>query len=491
MRLMPCARQMCATAFASVLAALALAATATSAVAADPTTTRLQSSVPSPVWGQSVTFTATVTDNPNPGTTPTGAVQFKVDTLDVGGPVPLDAGGRATYTTSSLSIRTHDVVAVFTSASFDGSADTLAVRVDKADANVVETLSPDPTVAGQSATFLAAVTAAAPGAGAPTGFVQFFDDDGSPIGGAVELDSAGKALIEATAGAGSYRVHAVYFGNDFFEPSVGSVDQTVNKADTAVTLTAPATVLSPRQSVQLTALVKAVPPGDVTSFFGTLQFTLDGVPVGAPVPLNGAIGYRVTFTAPGVPATSRVGAVYNGDDNTNPSSSTLELTVPGAGGPGTSAQQLRAMSSSLIKALRTRGLAALSGVAEPFTASGPGVLEQKVYSPNAPKSAASSKKKAPIVLAAGRLPFAKAGAGVLKLRLTAAGRRAVRRGKALRVAIVTRFTPTNGKAISIVQRLSVKGGKRRKTAGARAGWSMRPIQPAHRAPRLGRAHGRA
>ena len=48
---------------------------------------------------------------PQPGTTPTGAVQFKVDTVDVGGPVVLVAG-RATYTTSSLSIATHEVAAV-------------------------------------------------------------------------------------------------------------------------------------------------------------------------------------------------------------------------------------------------------------------------------------------------------------------------------------------------------------------------------------------
>jgi hypothetical protein len=316
--------------------------------------------------------------------------------------------------------------------------------------------------------------------------VQFFDDDGTPIGGAVPLDSAGKALIEATAGAGSYLVHAVYLGDDHFEAGEGTIGQTVNKADTATTLTAPKTRLAPGESVVLTALVAVKPPGDVP-LFGSLQLTLNGSPVGNPLPLNGAIGYRLTLTAPKVPSTVTLGVTYTGDGNTNPSSASLTLTVPGGGGPSTTAAQLRAMSSSLMTALRTRGFAALSGIAEPFTAPVPGVLEQKVYSPKAPKSATSSKS--PVVLSAGRHAFATAGVGVLKLRLTAAGRRAIRGAKSLRIAIVTRFKPTNGKPVSLVQRLTVKAKTRK--AGLAAVWSMRPIQPAHRAPKLGRAHGRA
>ena len=157
---------------------------------------------------------------------------------------------------------------------------------------------------------------------------------GSPIGGAEPLDSAGKAVIEASAGAGSYLVHAVYFGDDHFEPGEGTVGQTVNKADTLATLTAPKTQLAPGESVEITALVAVKPPGDVPTF-GSLQFTLDGSPVGNPLPLDGAIGYRVTFTAPRVPSTFTLGVVYTGDRNTNPSSASLQFTVPGGGGPST------------------------------------------------------------------------------------------------------------------------------------------------------------
>ena len=482
MRLRFHARPARAALLASLLGAFALAAAAPGAVAADDVTeTTLATPVQSPVWGQSVTFTATVKDTTNPAAQPTGSVQFSVDGVAKGGPVTLKSGSAAFSTT--LELGSHTVLAAFTSdeAFADSHAD-LTRTVGKASVNIVETVSLDPAVAGQDMTFVATVTAAPPSTGAPTGKVAFSNPDGSPIGDPQDL-SGGRAGFFAWAGAGHYRVLATYLGDDHFNAMAGSLDVTVNKADTATTLTSSATTVAPGQSVVLTALVGVKPPGDIATF-GSLQFTANGTPIGSPIPLEGNAGVRVTLRAPSAAGTYTLGVAYSGDENTNASAApALQITVGVAGGgAATLAARLRAVGSTLISALRKRGLAALRGTPEPFTAPAAGVLEQEVDSPNALKSAK------PVRLAAGRRAFNGPGRGVLKLRLTRAGRRAIRQGKRLRVAIVTAFTPTAGKPVRVVQRLTVKAKKGAQTAVLDNGWS---IDGVHRTgPRPAQVQGR-
>jgi hypothetical protein len=135
-----------------------------------------------------------------------------------------------------------------------------------------------------------------------------------------------------------------------------------------------------------------------------------------------------------------------------------------------------------MQALRKRGLAALRGTPEPFTTPSAGVLEQEVDSPKPLKAAKAVR------LAVGRRAFSAPGRGVLKLRLTAAGKRAIRKGKTLRVAIVTTFTPAKGPAVSVVQRLTVKA-KRGKVSVADPGWTVDAVRRAPRRPSVGQAHG--
>jgi CSLREA domain-containing protein len=76
-------------------------------------------------FGQSVTFTATVSSTA--AGTPTGTVQFEIDGTNVGGPVSL-VGGVATFTTSSLGVGSHVVKVTYGGDSnFEASAGTLAV----------------------------------------------------------------------------------------------------------------------------------------------------------------------------------------------------------------------------------------------------------------------------------------------------------------------------------------------------------------------------
>ena len=85
-------------------------ATTTVTVNPYPTTTSVISSQNPSVFGQSVTFTASVTPNPTPGpATPTGSVTFFDGASPLGSAVSLNGSAQATLTTSSLSGGSHSI----------------------------------------------------------------------------------------------------------------------------------------------------------------------------------------------------------------------------------------------------------------------------------------------------------------------------------------------------------------------------------------------
>src|SRR5207245_2215702 len=138
------------------------------------TTTALTSSVNPSVFGQSVTFTATVTANSPGAGTPTGTVTFKAGATTVGtGPL---SGGVATFSSSTLAVGGHSITADYNGdSSFNISSGALTQTVNKANTTTALTSSVNPSVFGQSVTFTATVTANSPGAGTPTGTVTFRD----------------------------------------------------------------------------------------------------------------------------------------------------------------------------------------------------------------------------------------------------------------------------------------------------------------------------
>src|SRR5262249_52327382 len=74
------------------------------------------SSAAMPLLNQTVTFTATVTPAAGSGT-PTGTVQFQIDGVNAGDPVPL-SGGQASFSTATLPLGQHTITALY---SGDGS----------------------------------------------------------------------------------------------------------------------------------------------------------------------------------------------------------------------------------------------------------------------------------------------------------------------------------------------------------------------------------
>jgi uncharacterized repeat protein (TIGR03803 family) len=117
------------------------------AYTATATATTITSSADTATYGQPVTFTATVT--PAAGSGETGTVQFQIDGEHVGSPEPL-SGNAATYSTSTLSVGSHAVLAVYSgNVNFAASTSaTLSQGVVKASPWSIESLvSLNPAVA--------------------------------------------------------------------------------------------------------------------------------------------------------------------------------------------------------------------------------------------------------------------------------------------------------------------------------------------------------
>ncbi|MFG2196601.1 Ig-like domain repeat protein, partial [Streptomyces sp. NPDC048639] len=272
--------------------------------------------------GQPVTLTATVAAVPPGAGTPTGNVTFYV----VGGPIltaPL-VGGQAAATTTALGTGPRTIVATYTGdPNFFPSADTgihTSLPGRTASTTTVSP-SPNPSVPGQAVTFTATVAPAGPGGGTPTGTVTFTISGGPTLTAPVV---AGRATVTTSAlTPGPHTVTAQYSGDGAFNPSTGTMTQTVDRASTTTTVTSSPDPSVAGQSVTLTANVAPVAPGSGTPT-GTVTFVIDG---GAPMtaPLVGGQA-SVSTSALGV-GSHTVTATYGGDASFAPSTGNDTQTV--------------------------------------------------------------------------------------------------------------------------------------------------------------------
>ena len=172
-----------------------------------PTPTVHLTSTASPaVFGQTVSFTATVT-GPAGTATPTGTVTFE-DGSKVLAQLTL-VGGKATFNTSTLPVGTATITAVYGGGTgFAAATASLseAVKADGTSTSVVSSLNP--AIAGQSVTFTATVKALSPGGGTPTGTVTF--KDGFTVLGTVNLSGGKASLTTSKLQVGTDSITAIY-----------------------------------------------------------------------------------------------------------------------------------------------------------------------------------------------------------------------------------------------------------------------------------------
>jgi hypothetical protein len=290
------------------------------------TTTVVSSSVNPSVFGQAVTFGATVTAvSPGVGT-PTGAVQFMTNGVNFGNAVTLSGGSASSAAIPSLAVGSYTVTAAYSGDSgFNTSTNTLSggQTINKANSSMAVSSSVNPSVFGQSVTFSAAVTAGSPGTGTPTGAVQFMTN-GVNFGSAVTLSggSASSAAISSLA-VGSYTVTAAYSGDSGFNTSTNTLSggQTVNKANSSTAVSSSANPSVFGQSVTFSAAVTAGSPGAGTPT-GTVQFKTNGVNFGSAVTLSGGSANSAALSSLAV-GNVTVTALYSGDGSFNTSTNTL------------------------------------------------------------------------------------------------------------------------------------------------------------------------
>ncbi len=200
------------------------------------------------VFGESLTFTATLTGTP----APTGTVTFSDTTYNgltpvtttLASNVPLNAG-QASVTTASLAaggnnLGNHFITAVYSGDASHGS--NFAELMQKVHANASTTTLvafPSPSDFGQQVLFTATVAGVPSGSGTPTGMVTF--SEGGNVLGQVPLNTSGTATIASSSlAAGSHTIIATYASDTRFATSNGGT--TLQVVPPTVGLTASAFV---------------------------------------------------------------------------------------------------------------------------------------------------------------------------------------------------------------------------------------------------------
>lgn len=295
----------------------ALGQLSTGPQSATATTTSLSSTASPSIFGQNVTFTASI-GFVGAGA-PTGTVTFK-DGTTVLGTGTLNGAGVASFSTTALGAGTHSITAAYAGDSSFGasSSSTLVYQVSQASTTTVVTSAANPSVFGQSVAITVTVTAVAPGAGTAAGTVTF--KDGATVLGTATLNASGVATLNTAAlSVATHSITAVYAGNANMSGSTSvALNHVVNQSGSTTVIIATANPAVVGQAINFVATVAAVAPGAGTRT-GTVQFVVDGVNFGSPVSLVNGIATSAVTSSLGV-GSHIISGVYSGDANFSGSS---------------------------------------------------------------------------------------------------------------------------------------------------------------------------
>ncbi|MFZ0692394.1 MAG: Ig-like domain repeat protein [Acidobacteriaceae bacterium] len=203
----------------STSAALSLTVTqATTAV-------KLASSAPSVVVSTPVTLTATVTGN---GGAPTGNVTF-MDGTNTLGSVAVNGSGVAAYTTSSLTVGTHTITAVYGGDANDAGSTSAALTETVTAYGTQTSLAASSTSLNTDQELTLLTTTTTTSGGAVTGTITYMS--GTTTLGSATVGVNGTATLTINPPAGSYSITAHYSGDALNAPSVSNaVTVTVSQA---------------------------------------------------------------------------------------------------------------------------------------------------------------------------------------------------------------------------------------------------------------------
>ncbi len=277
----------------------------TQIVAQASTSTALLSSQSPSVFGQAVTFTATVSVLAPGAGAPTGSVTFN---FGDGSPVftqSVNGSGQA-----AAPAHTYATIGTFTATAtyggdtnFTGSLGNFTQIINQAATTVTVVTSQSPSGVAQPVTFTATVAPTAPGAGTPTGSVTFNFGDGNLFTSTV--NGSGQASATHTyATVGTFTVSATYSGDTNFSGNSGLVTQSLTTA-TSTTLTSSQNPSNIGQSVTFTAMVTS---GSGTPT-GSIAFKDGGTTLGTVALAGGSAAFATSALTAG---NHSITAVYGG-----------------------------------------------------------------------------------------------------------------------------------------------------------------------------------
>ena len=311
------------------------------ALAASPSTITLTADKSHADAGETVTFTAVVT---NPDGNPTGKVKLSNGGVFVGDssgyalvPVPGSSTQSVATIQTSFASGSYDITAAYYPKSFPmASSSPVHLTIGHVDLHLTTlTLTADPTtvVPGAPVT-LTATVAEVSGSNIPSGIVSF-DDNGIPFpDGEVLLDANGRATLTVDGfQSGPHVIHASYLGTAVDAGSSASLDLNVPEVATAVDTTIDVTVDPPfiheGDSVTIVAHVQQVGRPTSPPAGAIVTFTANGVPLdpgSAELDENG----NATLVVSGGWQTGVdyvIEASYVGDASNNPSTGDGFLSV--------------------------------------------------------------------------------------------------------------------------------------------------------------------
>ncbi|MBB6143931.1 hypothetical protein HNQ77_001880 [Silvibacterium bohemicum] len=279
------------------------------------TTTTLASNQNPSLFGQNVTFTATVSGN---GIVPTGAITFTDGSTPLA-TVNVNTAGVASYSTTTLSIGVHQIVASYSGDSDDQKSTSAVVNQSvQSQTSVALASSLNPALAAVPVTFTATVTN---GNGTvPTGTVTI--NDGSSVLAELTLPANGTvSFTTSTLPVGTHSITAAYGGDtDDAAAKSGTLAQVIQAIPTKTTLGASAAAVTTQQPLTLVASVFSAGSAPLT---GTVTFENGTTAIGSATLTSAG---TATLTPTLTTGTYSIVAVYSGDAN-NAVSTSVPVSV--------------------------------------------------------------------------------------------------------------------------------------------------------------------
>lgn len=164
---------------------------------------------------------------------PNGSVDFQVDGISTA-IVDLSAEGKASFSTSEISVGKHEITAIYRgNENFIETHTELIQKIEKANTTIVLNSSENPSMFGQTIVFTAKVVSEI---GTPTGLVQF-TINGINYGNPIFINEKGEAInTVSNLASGNYGIGAYYLGEDRFNPSTIFFTQHIDLAETQAEL---------------------------------------------------------------------------------------------------------------------------------------------------------------------------------------------------------------------------------------------------------------